>query len=352
MFSDRLADYRMGNAPKYYLGAAPAEIDMRVPDTVRKCVFFIGFRDVDDSILYGGTAFVVTVPGSYAGSSFGYVVTARHVIEASDNKPFVMRINLRDAESVTLEATAQHWLFHDDPTVDVAVAPLIFYDPLDVDILAIPVSNFLTDEIIRELRIGTGDQVFITGLFTRAVGTSRNMPIVRMGTVALMPTEKIPHASSLIDAYLIEHHSIGGLSGSPAFVSQTAIIPFPYTDKKLTREDLVIFAPGQTFFMGLVRGHWETPPNPLRGLNEGMNLGISVVVPAQKIKDILYSENCIAQRKQKEEQQMKKDGALDTVTPNKRTQRTENDLEIPIPSEKDFVAALEKASKKLMPEKN
>jgi hypothetical protein len=314
---------------------------MRVPETVRKCVFFIGFRDLDGSILYGGTAFIVTVPGSSDSSSFGYVVTAKHVVEAAEDKPFVLRANLRKGDSVVLEATAQHWAVHDDPTVDVAVAPLVFNDPLDLDILAIPVSTFLTEEIIAEQRIGTGDQVFITGLFNRAVGASRNMPIVRMGTIALMPAEKIPHAGALIDAYLIEHHSIGGLSGSPAFVSETAIIPFAYTDKKKTREPLVIFAPGQTFFMGLVRGHWETPPNPILGQNEGMNLGISVVVPAQKIRDILFSEEQIALRKHIEEQELKNDSSskLDVAVPRQ------------VFTKDDFETALKKASRKTVPDK-
>jgi hypothetical protein len=87
-----------------------------------------------------------------------------------------------------------------------------------------------------------------------------------MGTVALMPPEKIPHGGNLIDAYLIEHHSIGGLSGSPAFVSEMALIPSVYQEpKKKTPEKMFFSAPGQTFFMGLVRGHWETPANPAFG---------------------------------------------------------------------------------------
>ncbi|MFZ0802251.1 MAG: hypothetical protein WAN70_08795 [Terriglobales bacterium] len=314
---------------------------MRVPETVRKCVFFVGFRDLDGTIVYGGTAFIVTVTGSTPSSSFGYVVTAKHVAVATEGKPFVLRANVRNGGSVVLEATPDHWSFHKDATVDVAVAPLVFNDPLDLDILAIPVNNFLTDEIIAEHRIGTGDQVFITGLFTRAVGESRNMPIVRMGSIALMPTEKIPHGQALIDAYLIEHHSIGGLSGSPAFVSETAIIPSAYTDKKVTKDPLVIFAPGQTFFMGLVRGHWETPPNLANGQIEGMNLGISVVVPAQKIKDILYSEEHIALRKYIEEQEIKNDtsGVLDVVRPSQ-----------PFTKE-TFETALKKASRKIAPKK-
>jgi hypothetical protein len=338
--SSRLVDRRMGNAPRYYLGAAPAEIDMRVPDTVRKCVLFIGVRDLDESITYGGTAFVVTVPGTRG--SFGYLVTAKHVLDVLGDRPFVLRANVVGGSSVILEANVSHWSFHEDATVDAAVAPLVFDEPLDLDVRAIPVSNFLNDEIIAEHRIGAGDEVFVTGLFTRTAGVSRNMPIVRMGTVALMPPEKIPHGSSLIDAYLIEHHSIGGLSGSPAFVSETAIIPGVYAQRQTNPDDEhSIFAPGQTFFMGLLRGHWEAPPNPAFGQLEGMHLGISVVVPAQKIHDIIYGKEQIAVRKHFEEQEIKNDktGVLDHALPSK-----------PFTKE-DFEIALKKVSHKIATEK-
>ncbi len=314
---------------------------MRVPETVRKCVLFIGVRDVDGSITYGGTAFVVLVPGT-GNKSFGYLVTAKHTLDFLGDRPFVMRLNLRDGTSVILDATVDHWSFHDDATVDAAVAPLAFTEPLDADIVGIPVSNFLDDEIVVEHRIGSGDEVFITGLFTRTAGTSRNMPIVRMGTVALIPPEKIPHAGALIDAYLIEHHSIGGLSGSPVFVSETAIIPSEYSKpKKRTPEKLVFFAPGQTFFMGLIRGSWEVPPNPAFGQWEGMNVGISVVVPAQKIRDILYSEEQITLRKRFEDAELKNEpsGKLDHALPAKNFTRD------------DFETALKKASRKTTPDK-
>lgn len=311
---------------------------MRVPDSVRKCVLFIGVRDVDGTIHYGGTAFIVSVPGTVRGT-FPYLVTAKHVIDAIGDRPFVVRANLKNGTSAVFEAEAGHWRFHEDATVDAAVS--IFAPPsqFDLDVRAIPVSNFLNEEIIAEHRIGPGDEVFITGLFTRAAGSSQNMPIVRMGTVALIPPEKIPHGTSLIDAYLIEHHSIGGLSGSPAFVSETALIPSVYEEpKKRTPEKMFYFAPGQTFFMGLVRGHWETPPNPAFGQTEGMNFGISVVVPAQKIRDILYQSEQIAIRKEIEDEQMKDDktAVLDHAIP----------ADEPF-TQKDFEAALKKVSRKI-----
>src|SRR5436309_3387462 len=86
---------------------------------------------------------------------------------------------------------------------------------------------FLTDKKIDDCFIGPGDEVFMTGLFTRLEGRSRNIPIVRMGKVAMMPGEEmLPDAKISgwrggIEAYLVEARSAGGMSGSPAFVRQT-----------------------------------------------------------------------------------------------------------------------------------
>ena len=62
---------------------------------------------------------------------------------------------------------------------------------------------FLSDEIIQSKRIGTGDEVFIVGLFAPATGSKRNQPIVRMGNIEMMPDEPIPSSMGNIDAYLI-----------------------------------------------------------------------------------------------------------------------------------------------------
>jgi hypothetical protein len=77
---------------------------------------------------------------------------------------------------------------------------------------------FADTETIAHHDLGVGDEVFITGLFTKVTETTKNIPIVRTGTVAMMPGEEIPFGNNLIEAYLIESRSIGGLSGSPVFV--------------------------------------------------------------------------------------------------------------------------------------
>src|SRR5207249_4040069 len=79
-------------------------------------------------------------------------------------------------------------------------------------------------------RIGIGDAVLISGLFAYLGGEKRNLPIVRMGNIAMMPgTERIPverhkvrgRTIEDVEGYLIEVRSRSGMSGSPCFVRAT-----------------------------------------------------------------------------------------------------------------------------------
>ena len=96
---------------------------------------------------------------------------------------------------------------------------------MTLDYAPIAITMFANPGIIEAKNLGVGDEVFIAGLFTRAIGQARNLPIIRMGTVAMMPDEKILFHKKMIDAYLIESRSIGGLSGSPVFIRETISTP-------------------------------------------------------------------------------------------------------------------------------
>jgi hypothetical protein len=40
--------------------------------------------------------------------------------------------------------------------------------------------------------IGIGDDVFITGLFSFVAGVDKNLPVVRTGNLAMVPSERVP----------------------------------------------------------------------------------------------------------------------------------------------------------------
>jgi hypothetical protein len=334
-------DVGMAGSVHYYL-SPQKDINMRVPKSVRDCVVYIGLPDKDnpDNVTYGGTAFIVTVPGEYSGS-FAYLVTAKHTLDAIGNRPYVVRANTKDGRSVIISGEGTEWTFHPDPTVDAAITRFGVPEEANLDWRSIPVADFLTDQHISDYRIGAGDEVVMTGLFTEVEGRHKNLPIVRMGNVALIPSEPIPFNNELIDAYLIEARSIGGLSGSPAFVSSTVLIPWPNKDPN-DKTPHYCWVPGKAFFLGIVKGHWQVPA--MRSLNEveKVNMGISVVVPAKKIREILYLPEQVEMRREIEKEELQS-----------KTKTSANDsgfdeaVEQTTFTRKDFEAALKKVSRKV-----
>ncbi len=160
----------------------------------------------------------------------------------------------------------------------------------------------MDSESIASSNLGVGDEVFLTGLFTKVKETTRNIPIVRIGTLAMMPGERIPFKDGrLIDAYLVESRSIGGLSGSPVFIRETVTVNAGTKFKpgfKLNAvnspnpveegiESVRLTGLGKIFFLGSMIGHWDAPTGFPFPEQESVDMGISPVVPAHKIREII-----------------------------------------------------------------
>jgi hypothetical protein len=328
----------MGGVETYYLNP-PASIRMRVPDEMRKCVVFLG-KEVGPEIVYGGTAFFVSVPSKEAPLSFLYLVTAKHCADALEGIEFWVRVNDKSGGVLELKADGIRWYRHpiDPDHVDVAVFPFL-YRP-DLDAARIETDSFYTERAAPT--IGTGDEVFIAGLFALAKGSKRNMPIIRMGNIAMMPEDKIPVKDfGEIEAYLIEARSTGGVSGSPVFVRETLDAAHPESTESVHGTS------GESWLLGLMHGHWDIEPAKLkeatiRGVDKGVNLGIAIVVPAYKISEVLRHPELVQMRKNavkdwKEAQQTSKaDSGFQAGPPPDFTKAK-------------FEAALKKASRKTTP---
>jgi hypothetical protein len=217
-------------------------------------------------------------------------------------------MNKKDGSFVIFELVNSSWWFHPIEAATVDAAVTIFAPPqgLDLEARNIPLKMFATDQLIKDRDIGIGDEVYVAGLFTRITETSKNQPVVRVGNLAMLPDEKINFpAIGMIDAYVVESRSIGGLSGCPVFVRETVNIHI--SDTPGGPVNRAMHGAGAFYLLGSMIGHWQIPQGASPVLAEAVNMGISVVVPARKIMEILNHPVLVGMRKHFEEERHKED---------------------------------------------
>lgn len=280
---------------------------MRVPNEVLKCIVFLGI-DQGVSSKYVGTGFLVSMEEKDARGSFRftYLVTANHVADKLDGVPFKIRANSRAGEAVEISANEAGdvvWQRHPEgDSIDVAVCWWQI-PSRKLDLLSITTNMFLTPESARQNNIGPGDEVLITGLFAKITGEFKNVPIVRVGNLAMAPKGRVvPSGVGNIEAYLVEAKSMGGISGSPVFVRQTVDIPGLF--KWGTNIPATMQAHSNVIYLlGLAHGHWNIDVdeinNPMvQHVEEGMNVGLAIVVPASHILEVLHGKRLTEMRKE------------------------------------------------------
>jgi hypothetical protein len=266
---------------------------MLIDEQFRKCATYVlgNARDPQTSAIgkrLFGTAFFVTVSNAI------YAVTAQHILDNSEDfGPLFIRLSTATGY-VDFEAPQSAWTRH--PSTDVAAirAPI----PHNADFRSIDQSMLLTDQMVVEHRVGAGDELFFTGLFSEHPGREKVQPIMRFGTISMMPHEPIKvkdlRVATEIDAYLVEARSWGGHSGSPAFI---------YYPAYRFGNSLSVPTTLPTFLLGLVQSHYEISSDiDLVGDIQGsgtvpINAGIAAVVPSQKIIDVLMDEELVADRR-------------------------------------------------------
>ena len=199
---------------------------MRVGDSNLKTVCFIGWHSPDEDPnewdhVEGTGWFTPFTARRWT------IATARHVLDQvpAGSKVRVW-INLVSG-LWPLDYERSDWEDHDDRKVDVSVlldAVDVGPNRLELDHLSLPSDGWISDVHLNHQYhpLGVGDRLYFPGLFAHHFGNERLQPIVRQGTMAAMNRE--PVVTNLdgndveIDAYLVEVHSIGGLSGSPVIV--------------------------------------------------------------------------------------------------------------------------------------
>ncbi len=217
-----------------------------------------------------------------------------------------MRANRTDGTALIIfndplatEAGASTWFFSDDPNVDLAVLPLHLDIPKNsLDHIFLDAEAFT--QISNPLPIGLGSECYAVGLFRLFAGTRRNIPVVHTGNIALTPSEeRIPVLSTTergktyhVDGYLVELTNLSGLSGSPVFVR-----PETWIETAGSHMDAVL-PRGRIYLLGVWQGSWEgecSPELQPRG-PERVPVGMGVVVPAEKLMNVLNQTDVAAHR--------------------------------------------------------
>lgn len=263
---------------------------MRVPQQILDSVAFVCTRAAPDgSFNFGGTAFFLSMASeAKAGARFCYLVTAKHNVQkAKDAGQLFISINTRDGAGGALEIT-QDWFYPEDEGIDVAVTPL-HLDTERAEIKALRREDCLSEELAVKYDVRPGEDVAIVGLFTQHPGKTRNKPIVRRGCLAMVPPVPLRDGNTGFEyqAYLVEAHSMAGLSGSPALLAAWE-----------PREVRGRFVEPRAFLMGLIRGHWkfsrgQWPPDP----GEELNAGIAEVTPITEVLKVLDSDELVRLRR-------------------------------------------------------
>jgi hypothetical protein len=272
---------------------------MRVPDEVRKAVGFIGYEDKrNNEFVPIGSFFFLGHDPTDGGtvSPKVYAVTARHVIEnlkAKGCEDATLRLNPKDpkASLITSAISLAKWFLHpSDESIDVAITEMGV--PATSDHMVIPINLCAMPNVFHQNEIALGEEVFVSGLFRHHYGNQRNIPIVRVGSLAALDEENISSSSfaNKMEGYLIEVRSTSGLSGSPVFLNLGSVRALSGQIRYLTGGEVA-----KIFLLGLVHGHFvsephltnEQQPTSPKKIIEQINAGIAIVVPVKNILAVI-----------------------------------------------------------------
>lgn len=264
---------------------------MIIPESVRKCVVFIGYKMANETFSFAGSGFFLGKESTDQDNrAYSFLVTAKHVIDGIRRKglnEIYVRVNNTQGDATWEQCNSADWKFHPtDKTADIALLPVSVAKGLDH--LIISRTLCITDQIMTEQSIGLGDEVFIVGLFRHHHGTRKNIPIVRIGNLAAMNEEKVTTEAGEMDAYLIEARSIGGLSGSPVFVN--------LGNQRFINGRLRSATGHISYLCGLIHGHYDVKSTQIddHASDESdaitvdkVNTGIAIVVPIHKVTEAI-----------------------------------------------------------------
>lgn len=245
-----------------------------------------------------GTAFFVSYPDPRGGPTYAfvYLVTAKHVLEDADGiflKEVKVRLNFKEpsggkqCDFLHVPASDDRgnlmWFHDTDTATDVAIAPLL-PDEKKFDFLSIPIAMFADDDLLKREKVVEGDSLNFVGLMSQYYGDSKNYPVVRRGTLALMTDEEIDTPTGRQHSFIAELTSWPGNSGSPVFLNLAGM----REGSLIMGLNLHLLGILSGSFLNKVKGSTVDTATIVGG-NE-LNTGISFIIPAAQIRKILDSQ--------------------------------------------------------------
>jgi hypothetical protein len=278
---------------------------MRVNESIRKCVVFIGMVNPGGDFVAYGTGFIISVFPEDV--KFDYIVTCNHVLNEINGDKICIRINDTEGGADKIETSKREWVI--DEKHDVAILSR-YLPPSKYDISFSSNIEFATIEKIKELEIEPGESAYLVGLFISHYGSNRNMPIVRVGNIAAIPEDPVFTSVGYMKGYLVEMRSIGGFSGSPVFVN---IMPCRIINN-IMMHSAELMGP---YLLGMMQGLYVIKePSIYPKYNseaDAMNAGIGIVIPIETIMQTI-KDTLLYEQREKTLKQIKKQSGVRPAT--------------------------------------
>jgi hypothetical protein len=286
----------------------------KIPETILKHVFYLykSYEDAEKGSEYGGTGFLVAIPSEkyYRDYKIAHIYGVTNWHNALEGGFSVIRINTIDGKTDILDFNPTEWEWipggDDIAAIEIPISKLH-------DVQYISTTAFATDQIITENEIGIGDDVFMVGRFVNYDGGPINAPAVRFGNISVMPSPILQPTGYAGDSYCIDLHSRTGFSGSPVFVFRTPAsnIDAIFKTGKVNLSESFLYLLG--IHWGQFPEDWELKEIKLEGKPPRSNLilegayvegfsGMTCVIPAKKILDLLNVSKFINRREKEEKE--------------------------------------------------
>ena len=253
-----------------------------------------------------GTGFIVGYPVPVKPNSYtALIVTDKHVV--GNYEKVYGRFNTQEGKSTglveydlaALRRSGDYWE-NPDTGVDIVVFRTLNFQQAKYQ--PVPMELVATKDDFSAASIQTTDRVVYPGLLVNFMGLSKNYPIIRSGSIALMPDELVPMkyqvGTKLVDTrqevLFIDGTAVAGESGSPVFL---------WPGPRMVGNSFTVGGT-KPLLLGVVHGFYPALPREVSTIQTGTtevfaeNSNVAIVFPSWRIREILATPAFTARMQQ------------------------------------------------------